>query len=1067
MDTEYHRKNNPSGHESHGVHVCHKCGWPFPNPHPSAKHRRAHKKICGTIEGYKLIDSEEHTGLTLSDDEQLSDEDRRTPSPKIDNRSIKEISSGGIGERSNRSEDEVFSDAVAEFSESGFSPGPRFEERLEGGIELDKNMEKIVEGDPGTSQLVKVDATADTMHPPDNPANTSDIHNPEVLERATSQLGSSTPVPDIVSCYTIDSMVRSASDTRTEEFAVGLNGTSGSICDLPPIKSETLMDAPEEDINANVGDNGMQCSMTYHGQETDLKENEENNVDKILSDVVAVPDCKTANKDESELPEMDGRTSDTLRADGIKSKKGQREGLGIKMSKHDISPEVESVEHMEAFVNSVQVNTDSAQDIDVGSHGGLIQVCDTKGEGNEDMHVLSVANELPVVDHPEIMIEDFKDHKAPKSNISLSLGSDEVIRLVENDTKDTVCEEIHSNSYLSKPGESINISSIDSYSLEEGGGNKHIVEEVPVGREADGSEFEVMSGENLGFSSVEALLGTIKSQSKEVQTNQCLEGLQAYDFDSDLSQNISSEYNTRELSYVIPTATSMVDEVNHTTDLSGGDNADDHELDKIGKFDKDKNDSREGAVEERLSANRETPPESADNLCVPKVDEITNLLGPDDTSDHKMVGIEFSEGTGNESTEAAEEEKYAINSKTTLESACHLSESQVVADEGMDKVVRNLQESESTYFDGVSDSSKVVIGTSDMGNITQTHKKDEDNSEVPAESVVAVSMDAQSNHNGGVEVVQRSSEDFNLKDQEPLPVESEFTIKKSANVEDSHSRDGDRAVSGVSSEPLREEGNENLTSRRVSVSAVDISVDACSRTESLEGNRGSVSVLSNQSDVVAAVDAEALPSTHSQAAEQSEKANLEKPKNASEQHHSDGSDVFEAPSFMTLVESGGGVDQKGASSEIQKVQSIQQPNSEALKDGWFPSLTNVINESEGRKKNEEIIAKVTNWSTSKQHIPLKSRLGEANPETKPKSPSPEQRPTVIQKDETAANNNGASAMTVNSILGPEAPTDEPASRDAGKEWNSPARYPTENKKDKRKIKGKPYWVPFVCCSSVN
>lgn len=50
--------------------MCRKCGWPFPNPHPSAKHRRAHKKICGTIEGYKLVGS---------DDEHVSDDDFKTP----------------------------------------------------------------------------------------------------------------------------------------------------------------------------------------------------------------------------------------------------------------------------------------------------------------------------------------------------------------------------------------------------------------------------------------------------------------------------------------------------------------------------------------------------------------------------------------------------------------------------------------------------------------------------------------------------------------------------------------------------------------------------------------------------------------------------------------------------------------------------------------------------------------------------------------------------------------------------------------------------------------------------
>ncbi|GFY92997.1 pentatricopeptide repeat (PPR) superfamily protein [Actinidia rufa] len=122
MDSQDQRKSIPSGRESHGIYLCHKCGWPFPNPHPSAKQRRAHKRICGTVEGYKMIDSEEQTNLAVSDDEHGSDEDRQTPSPKIVKHSTKEISSGGVSARSNRSEDEVFSDAVTEFSDNGFSP---------------------------------------------------------------------------------------------------------------------------------------------------------------------------------------------------------------------------------------------------------------------------------------------------------------------------------------------------------------------------------------------------------------------------------------------------------------------------------------------------------------------------------------------------------------------------------------------------------------------------------------------------------------------------------------------------------------------------------------------------------------------------------------------------------------------------------------------------------------------------------------------------------------------------------------------------------------------------------
>ncbi|KAL2488351.1 AvrPto-interacting protein 1 [Forsythia ovata] len=116
---------------------------------------------------------------------------------------------------------------------------------------------------------------------------------------------------------------------------------------------------------------------------------------------------------------------------------------------------------------------------------------------------------------------------------------------------------------------------------------------------------------------------------------------------------------------------------------------------------------------------------------------------------------------------------------------------------------------------------------------------------------------------------------------------------------------------------------------------------------------------------------------------------------------------------------------------------------EDSKSPWFHSITNVVNKSEGRKKNEEIIAKVTNWSWGKQHSPLKNLLSEA------KSPNPKQVPAANQKDETDTKDNGQVAASVTSNLGSGAPNKEM------KEWNSPARYPTEIKKEKRK--GKPYW----------
>lgn len=218
-------------------------------------------------------------------------------------------------------------------------------------------------------------------------------------------------------------------------------------------------------------------------------------------------------------------------------------------------------------------------------------------------------------------------------------------------------------------------------------------------------------------------------------------------------------------------------------------------------------------------------------------------------------------------------------------------------------------------------------------------------------------------------------------------------------------------------------------------------------------------VVSTQSDGTGPADTEMPSSTGTQAAEKSESTIL-KPQTAAGDGHHKKSDTFDAPSFMTLVESGTGADEKVAASEINVVRKAEQP-SEALQAGWFPSLTNVVNESDGRKKNEEIIA---NWSTGKQHSPLKNLLSEAHAETKVQAANQKQVPDLNQANETVMKNNGAPVTTVSSIMGSEMPNNNAAKREM-EEWNSPARYPAEIKKEKKK--GKPYWVPFVCCTSVH
>ncbi|XP_057480753.1 uncharacterized protein LOC130767746 isoform X1 [Actinidia eriantha] len=1007
MDSQDQRKSIPSGRESHGVYLCHKCGWPFPNPHPSAKQRRAHKRMCGTVEGYKMIDSEEHTNLAVSDDEHGSDEDRRTPSPKIVKHSTKEINSGGVNARSNRAEDEVFSDAVTEFSDNGCSPV--------------------------NEESLKVDATAG-IQISNSPADSNQMHNNMVLETETDLLGGVIPLEDFVSTCNSDSVV----DIRKENGKV------------------------------NVGENEMQSPSTFLDQGTDVKGNEESIVDEILSDVAIAP-RKTANEASEvacSLQEKDLKTSDSLSLNQIVEPK--EEIFGSTMSLQDLSPEVKSCDHVEV---AAQIESYSTKDGDIGSHSDIVDACKIEGEGNETIHVLSVANDLPVVDNPEIMIKDFKDHKTWKSNFSVTLESGEVIEPAVDDNKDTVCKEKSSIFLSVKSGACFDVPSAELQVLEgnlkqEDEGKRVLAAEVPVEKEVDTSGLKV-SSKDIWSNGVETSPEIMMIQKIQID----IEGQRPHGYHTDQLQDILPEPSAIGLSDVISVSISADDEVSHETNLSGGKN--EYNIDKKNeKCDTDGKESRE-LVKDELSTNIETTCVCVDDLCVSEADKTMDDLGDGNNGDHKKAGIEFSNLVGNGSRDVAVQDKPEMNSKMTIESASTPSDNNIVVGE-MDKITKNLQEAESTtYF--VHDSSEVDPDASHLG-ITAPARSDlqnwqgEDSEEAMkepksnstnvalVESVDAVCKGVESNHDRGAEVSEKTAE----TPPERFPGELESTRKSSSTVADeSHCKDGGLGASGVSTENLQREGREKLTKPPIEDPAVDVSFDSNSQTDSLEGNWGSVSgaVFSTQSDAVAVVDAEALPSTVSEAPAELNKGNLQKPQGTSGGHHSCKSDVFEHPSFMTLVEHQDKVDQKAAASDIQTVENTQHQKSEALQAGWFPSLTNIVNESQGRKKNEEIIAKVTNWSAGKQHTPLKSLLGEANLETKPKSPNPKQISFVTKQDENTA--------TVDSILGSEAPTDQVAKRETGKEWNSPARYPSDKKKEKGKVKGKPYWVQFLCCSSVN
>eukprot|EP00262_Sarcandra_glabra_P011710 TRINITY_DN2871_c0_g4_i1.p1 TRINITY_DN2871_c0_g4~~TRINITY_DN2871_c0_g4_i1.p1 ORF type:complete len:316 (-),score=66.69 TRINITY_DN2871_c0_g4_i1:276-1160(-) len=190
------------------------------------------------------------------------------------------------------------------------------------------------------------------------------------------------------------------------------------------------------------------------------------------------------------------------------------------------------------------------------------------------------------------------------------------------------------------------------------------------------------------------------------------------------------------------------------------------------------------------------------------------------------------------------------------------------------------------------------------------------------------------------------------EDRTTFAVDAEYCVQSSVTLEDRSTKDFvDRDASDLHYQSSQQEGDHiDLNQQPIaSVVAVDTSADSISQTDSVEGYWGSVS----DGTVPSMREATDTPMEEGNAAN-------------SKQQHSDNTDLFEAPSFMTLVEAVRG--DTSSSTEIQPIKNSQHPNSPPSQPGWFPSLTHVVNESQGRKKNEEIIAKVVNWSSGKPRV---------------------------------------------------------------------------------------------------
>ncbi|TKY59932.1 hypothetical protein E2542_SST17027 [Spatholobus suberectus] len=929
------------------------------------------------------------------------------------------------------------------------------------------------------------------------------IQNPNILQNEDVEVGNTVELQGQFSGPTVDPLSSSIADLRTEESTiVDSDVFFGMLSDSSPGKAEARPDIlPEKNIYA--GENVTDCRLISVAKETNLKEKDEINcpgdvveivessanvvgetcegVSKIaVSDVVSLNHQVgggavhlkekngaeiNSNRDLVEIVESSdevvGETSEELSKIAVSDvvSMDHQVGDGTVNLKEKNCAEFLSLlppDNLPLELSSVVITNDAQ-----GESAYVVQfatsnddkVLQEKGKGNVNVDLLPTCDDRPDEAHPQSEYGDCKDHEGVVYQNPF-LHSSESLKHKGDDLKDRVTEENKFHFNTSQMSEKSDVLSQDMDVM--GSSMKmELVNSEPIPEEMHAEECTEVSPVKFtveSYQSLDEINASVNAMKTETNENLMVHFCEEHGPDD--SCKISRQISLPEGSLMASSNGSQRDESvgsanSETTSVINIDSTSHHEEKRTEIDDV----ALDGTV---VGANAENDIEiilkdlQPGDILQSEVKQSDDLFKSDDAGKSDVAG-EMGKNEQCDVPDAQCKERPTV-SDTSLRSTTSHFESPVIS-ESSDTVVdghgNKSNGTECRKIDPISGAQKDI-------------KEDEINNNIKLNEEYNKSVDTstESHQAQDAELLVKAAEDLAKKYASPLTTEP--SAQHDSAVEDNPGGEPVREVSGITAVPVQDQTGNNLD--KLSSSGVDASVDSGSQCDSLEGNWGSVSVLSMQSDAPPAViDAEISPSTGLLASTEAGKSNLNNPKAASDRRQSGKSEMFEPPSFMTLVEPRQ-VSSKAAASEVQKGQNPQQPDSTSQA-AWFPTLTQVVNESQGRKKNEEIIAKVTNWSTSKEHTPLKSLLGEAAHSNKPKSPKMEDN-SVNQKSGKVPENNGSGLTTVNSILGPESPAAQVVKGEAAKEWNSPARYPADIKREKRKVKSRPYWIQLVCCTSV-
>ncbi|CAL5214062.1 unnamed protein product [Lathyrus oleraceus] len=956
MHNQDQRKTHTPGHENHGVYVCNKCGWPFPNPHPSAKHRRAHKKICGTIQGYKR----EQSG---SDNERLSEDDYKTPGLVLSS-SNNEKGNTGIKGKFTRAESDVFSDAVADFPDSGVKD------------------HFLLQTLSGSSEFNDFEDVTPLIA---NSSNEFQIKNSKIPQNESFEVGNIVGLQgQQLSGSTVDPLISPVVDSKTEELSiVHGDGFSGLSSDSSLSKAAAVCDiSPEKKIYA--GEDVTGSRLTYDEKESNLKGKDEVKSGRDMFEIAE----STKNIVCDISPEKNIYAGEDVT--GSHLTRGEKES-NLK-GKDEVKSERDMVEIVES-TNCI-----------VGD--GAVNPKEKKGS---EFVSLRPQYELPLEVNSSIIT---KEVQVESANAIESSNSSEVKVLQEK--------------------EDVNVSS----------------DPLPVHDDRLGVAYP--HSESLKHEEDDS-----KESNFHFNTSQLSE-----------KSGVLSEFSLGELATETYQRSHEIG-VSMETEMSENDFSEEHGVDDIHENSQPKS--------SLMVSSNEYQREASFQSATDETFDIINVSHhPNDTTEINDVSVDGKVAGANVENDTevllndyqpsdllqSEVEESNVVYKNNGDDAGETSKTER-CDRTVDEINSNIElYEEHNKPAGVAvdsheeQATHLLVKTAEDFSIKHTpHSSTNTKPSAQHESAVEDDSNAEPVQDQGIDTSAGShvaTEDLTSK----YTAHSSINTTKSSAQHVSAVEDNSGAeVSRITAVPLlvQDQSVNNLI--KPTSPGTDASVDSSSRRESLEGNWGSSSVISMISDAPAVIDAETLPPMGSLASSEEGKSDLNTLQTAlADRQLSGKSGTFELPSFTTLVEPNhAAASPKGAASEIPN----PEPLSSTLPAGWFPTLNQVMNDSQGRKQNEETIAKITNRSSSKEHTPLKSLLGEVTHSSKkPKSPKVEET------------NDASELTTVNSILGPESPSAAQVAKEkAANEWNSPARYPANIKREKKKLKSKPFWLQFVCCST--